>query len=1355
MKRIIKITLIGFLTVIFIGIDICAQEEIQRTPTDDTCVFEAVPDYSPGDISFIAVEKQTYNGLTYGFIRFDISSLPQEAQILDAQLQLKCKDKNISNIEMDIGFAGDNWSEETLTWNSKPPINVWSGHRVTVGSEGSSKNYDVTDYVERWHEGGYPNYGFVLIPVTDESSFTFYSKEKGSTYAPRLFVSYDVPIPPQNFNLISPSDGEENVDLNPVLSWSESEYASKYILNYGTSNTDVQVIANITETTYQLNDLDYDTQYYWIVVAINDYGHKESSQWSFTTNPGEPDINVSPTSLTINEGGQDKGNIISQISNEVGELIKYNSYETEFNSSQLKNIDMLNQTVVVDYGVISIDFSKVFTNRFLSVELLNNDPIKIGSKSLTENEHGYKVLKGDIIGYDNSYAILAFKGQKISGIINFADKLYEIRTFLDNKYILIEKDKSYIPHEQQPLILNSIENEQESDLNEITDDGSVIDVLVAYNNSAASQAGDINTLIQVAVEETNMAYSRSNITPRLNLVYAYNTSYIESGNYSTDLERLTNKSDGFIDEIHDLRDAYGADVCVLFLPTGDYAGIAYLYPGESHAFCVVSHTHATGYFTFAHEIGHIQGCLHNPEESPGTYPFAYGHGYLNTSEGWRTIMSYNNSNCTGGYCQRIQNFSNPSVNYNGSATGTASTHNNARVINETALRVANFRESNNTNNNILNISNVGTGELEIVSLTTNMPDWLSLSGFPSTPFQIQPSGSVSIICSVNWNRLSNQETATVSINSTDPDEGTVTISVTAIPLPDPTYYDVITSSNPASGGNTSGDGSYEEDSQVTVNATPTSGWEFDNWRENGSVVSDSSGYTFTINNNRNLVANFSPIGCEPGWNIVTYTNSTTAFGIVTLYGNPASDGDKVGAFVGGECRGIGTVVANQGVAYVTVVIQGEQVETVGFKIFDVSECQEYSTSYITQTNPGGSIGNPNYLPLQFPSSDVTQTINLDAGWNLISLYVHPNDCSPAIIFDLIISQLIQVKNIDKSYDPNVPDFLNTLNCLEDGDAYYVKVSSDVTVNVTGSLIDYQNTPISLAGGWNYLGYICQTPQNVTNALSSIMDKIEQVKNLKQSYDPSMPDFLNTLTSLDPGKGYMIKLFSSAILIYPSPSTLAKISSSKKSITYKNWVPKIYTNSSTLYLEIDQEYEGIKEGGIVGAFFNGECRGIAEVVENDEKYYSTLIAQGEKQGEDIQLRLIIKNKNLELTSDNVIRTNPGESKRENVSFYKSLFANNISDEIPKSTELYQSYPNPFNPSTTISFGLAEDSEVELSIYNINGELVKQIENNHLNSGIYRYTWDGTNEYNTQVSSGIYLIRLRAKNNVFHQKIILIK
>ena len=90
-----------------------------------------------------------------------------------------------------------------------------------------------------------------------------------------------------------------------------------------------------------------------------------------------------------------------------------------------------------------------------------------------------------------------------------------------------------------------------------------------------------------------------------------------------------------------------------------------------------------------------------------------------------------------------------------------------------------------------------------------------------------------------------------------------------------------------------------------------------------------------------------------------------------------------------------------------------------------------------------------------------------------------------------------------------------------------------------------------------------------------------------------------------------------------------------------------------------------------------------------------------------------------------------------------------------TGLQRNYPNPFNPTTTICFNLAEASTVRLSIYNLKGQKVASLMNESLSPGAYSKIWNAVDERGRSVSSGIYLIRLETKSGVFTQKAMLMK
>ncbi|MEJ2616628.1 MAG: FlgD immunoglobulin-like domain containing protein, partial [Ignavibacteriaceae bacterium] len=124
----------------------------------------------------------------------------------------------------------------------------------------------------------------------------------------------------------------------------------------------------------------------------------------------------------------------------------------------------------------------------------------------------------------------------------------------------------------------------------------------------------------------------------------------------------------------------------------------------------------------------------------------------------------------------------------------------------------------------------------------------------------------------------------------------------------------------------------------------------------------------------------------------------------------------------------------------------------------------------------------------------------------------------------------------------------------------------------------------------------------------------------------------------------------------------------------------------------------------------------------------------------------------------------EGKNENGSekINKMEVENKTSAEVPKEFALLGNYPNPFNPSTSISYNLPKISSIEIEIYDILGHKVKEFYITSQSAGTQSVIWNGTNNNNEKVSSGIYLYHLKAislegKQDVFEKtaKLLLLK
>lgn len=308
---------------------------------------------------------------------------------------------------------------------------------------------------------------------------------------------------------------------------------------------------------------------------------------------------------------------------------------------------------------------------------------------------------GSIPGKMPGSVILVVRRGNVTGTIRPNGELYIVRPVGEGLQAVIRVDESQLGPDEPPDFNDQVLKDRPWPKmgNRSWAEGSprrggtTQSLLVVYTPAAAAAAGDIVSLIDLGVAETNTSYLNSDVSVdgvplELELAYTSEVAYVESGSIGSDREALMNPSDGSMDEVHDLRDEYLADAVLLLVNAGSGIASAIL-ADPNRAFGVVNQSYVSPNYTFAHELGHLQGARHNPEVDPSIAPFPHGHGYRYAAGGWRTIMSYP---CDPGTpCTRVLYWSNPDILYGGVSMGTVETNDNARVLGETAHILSNFR----------------------------------------------------------------------------------------------------------------------------------------------------------------------------------------------------------------------------------------------------------------------------------------------------------------------------------------------------------------------------------------------------------------------------------------------------------------------------------------------------------------------------------------------------------------------------------------------------------------------------------------------------------------------------------------
>ena len=299
--------------------------------------------------------------------------------------------------------------------------------------------------------------------------------------------------------------------------------------------------------------------------------------------------------------------------------------------------------------------------------------------------------------------VLVRRGNQITGTVRVDGQLYRIRPLPSGATAVIEVDESRMPADHP---VESYREIFDAAAKKISTQGkpcrtncggtpvepgptqTIRVMVVATNDAINAYGGDMQALVELAVAESNQGYVNSNVGISMVLANYSTTSYATVG-MSTDLSRFRSTSDGYMDTIHATRDSSAADVGVLVDNDASACGLASgIGSTASTAFAVAYWDCITGYYSFAHEIGHLQSARHDPATDSSTNPYPYGHGYRAPDNSWRTIMAYN---CTGSGCPRINYWSNPAKTYGGLPMGTYDKSHNQRVLVETKATIAGFR----------------------------------------------------------------------------------------------------------------------------------------------------------------------------------------------------------------------------------------------------------------------------------------------------------------------------------------------------------------------------------------------------------------------------------------------------------------------------------------------------------------------------------------------------------------------------------------------------------------------------------------------------------------------------------------
>ena len=305
-----------------------------------------------------------------------------------------------------------------------------------------------------------------------------------------------------------------------------------------------------------------------------------------------------------------------------------------------------------------------------------------------------RVWRGRLVDHVNSLVVMVEHGDVLAGVVSTGERIFRVRFIGNGVHAIDEVDplslRSVIDDAVVPnLMARSFASTSSSHAPQGTSaGGTVLDVLMVYTKKAADilvknpekywyveerdwrRAIESQAMLSIAV--ANEALKNSRTKTEFRLVGVEKIKGKGSKDFGEDLDRLMDPTDGFADNVHELRDQYGADFVVLVLGRAakNAGGRGFVSaandPYAAHfAFSVVKSSYLW-WTLVAHELGHNMGLVHNPEHDsiPARYrSHRYSRGYRDEAKGLATIMAYTEG-CADCWLD-IPHFSNPKVKWKG------------------------------------------------------------------------------------------------------------------------------------------------------------------------------------------------------------------------------------------------------------------------------------------------------------------------------------------------------------------------------------------------------------------------------------------------------------------------------------------------------------------------------------------------------------------------------------------------------------------------------------------------------------------------------------------------------------------
>ncbi len=388
------------------------------------------------------------------------------------------------------------------------------------------------------------------------------------------------------------------------------------------------------------------------------------------------------------------------------------------------------------------------------------------------------------------------------------------------------------------------------------------------------------------------------------------------------------------------------------------------------------------------------------------------------------------------------------------------------------------------------------------------------------------------------------------------------------------------------------------------------------------------------------------------------------------------------------------------------------------------------------------------------ASGSNQNISLGSGWNMLSFCLVPSNLDMINIMQPLIdnSSLVKVSADDGGFVQYITGigWMNTIGDMSNSDGYYVNLSGADNLSTSGSNIAYPYD-IPLTTGWNIIGYPCDVSQDAISILQPLIDDGYLVKVIDEAgaliqYITGV-GWVNTINNFDPGEGYYVYVNTNCTLSIADPSKgsapLPEPEPQPSPVFFADPHSNPFMPMNLVIRNIHTSGFEVEEGDEL-AGFDGDIQVGSTMFTAESGEYTLLTARmddpltattdGFTEGNEFSFRYYDQSEDMVYDVVGVTLISGEKTFSRLATFTGDLQISPLSTTEPSrptSNWLGQNYPNPFSGLCYIEYGLAEDAQVSINLYDVSGRMLKQIHHGDMDAGVHSIQID-----QEKLESGIY-------------------